>query len=855
MKPRKKGVASAAGEVDDQQIVAKGFKGRGYVPTPRSQLVNLSYNQLNLRRRKIISKIEGLKDSIKALRCDPEMLQVAYEQNINLQNRDIEPPLPPPFVPNLDEVSEYQLIVDPKTLIEESVLSYNEYARERLRVIFDLFDHRENGSWNLHDFATYCTQSLRQEEFQHELFSQRTYETIILKRYASAQKKIGLDYEGFVRLHWDCRLTRTLHDDLGILEMDLRNIKDREKERIYNSINLISKTMPIQVLLPGKTRKFLEKEARKEVRRQERAGERIRKPKIPQYLELPDGAVLPEHVRLFVYDLYQIVITKGHGREIICKYGWTDDVPYVLIDDLVIQIMKDTQYITLSEIIRKEEEKTQKELQEKMKALNDNKNKRRNNRNNNKDNNNTETKKKKKDRNNKKNGNNILNKKRNSGGYVQIVPFVKEKLQHDMHYFIQKTALRVKVNCLLFKGRMEAIGKTYEKRRATDPLPLKKKKKKKLAALQVGKVDDDRLKSGVVLQSEIVIGDVDKRMFSNALGAENLVIMQVDWLKLEATDLTELLDSIEAPDKVETFITVDFAVHDFIPSDRLDTLEMGFRGILNKYLKPIFQEIPQYDSFTIELVEGEGTRVYRLCIFFAGKAMHIRGAFGFYMPIANLLRSLSIRFDISPGEKNIFSQNRAKLAILNDIFKLRGSMSFTLPRKHILEFLTCLMEAIDENPNILPYKHTKEFAKWFHDFIEWMDMHESEITMVTLLHYINECTWFHDLVGSKYIAKLGKILENPGGFVKYIEELWQEMLYMNFEDTQGHVRRGLHHYKQNEYTKLDYDLVCLHGLFVDSIKGIAKVQFQCSERGLKFTMTNMQTQLFSKMVLHNPGGK
>ena len=26
---------------------------------------------------------------------------------------------------------------------------------------------------------------------------------------------------------------------------------------------------------------------------------------------------------------------------------------------------------------------------------------------------------------------------------------------------------------------------------------------------------------------------------------------------------------------------------------------------------------------------------------------------------------------------------------------------------------------------------------------------------------------------------------------------------MNFEDTQGHVRRGLHHYKQNEYTKLD----------------------------------------------------
>ena len=91
------------------------------------------------------------------------------------------------------------------------------------------------------------------------------------------KKKIGLDYYGFVRLHWDCRLTRTLHDDLGILEMDLRNIKDREKERIYNSINLISKTMPIQVLLPGKTRKFLEKEARKEVRRQERAGERIRK--------------------------------------------------------------------------------------------------------------------------------------------------------------------------------------------------------------------------------------------------------------------------------------------------------------------------------------------------------------------------------------------------------------------------------------------------------------------------------------------------------------------------------------------------------------------------------------------------
>ena len=174
MKPRKPGAASAAGEVDDKQIVAKGFKGRGYVPTPRSQLVNLSYKQLELRRRKIISKIEGLKDSIKALRCDPEMLQVAYEKNLSLQNRDLEEPLPPPFVPDLEDVSEYQPIVNPKTMITENILVYNEYARERLRAIFDMFDHREMGYWNLYDFATYCIQSLRQSEFQHELFSQKT---------------------------------------------------------------------------------------------------------------------------------------------------------------------------------------------------------------------------------------------------------------------------------------------------------------------------------------------------------------------------------------------------------------------------------------------------------------------------------------------------------------------------------------------------------------------------------------------------------------------------------------------------------------------------------------------------------
>jgi hypothetical protein len=850
MKPRKPGVASAAGELDDKQIVAKGFKGRGYVPTPRSQLVNLSYNQLELRRRKIISRIEGLKDSIKALRCDPEMLQVAYEKNLSLQSRDLEEPLPPPFVPDLDNVSEYQPIVNPKTMITENVLVYNEYARERLRAIFDVFDHRQVGYWNLYDFATYCIQSLRQDEFKHELFSQTTYETIILKRYASSQIKVGLDYEGFVRFHWDCRLVRTLHDDLGILKLDLRNIMDREKERIYNSINLISKTLILPVKLPETTRKLLEKEARKEVRRQEREGERIRKPKIPAFLDLPDGAVLPQHVRLFVYDLYQIVISEERGHEIIKQYGWTEDVPYVLIDNLVDQIVENTKTVTLTSIIKSIEVEKQKQLQEKMKELNDIKK--------------AKNKRKLMSELNDKNGSSIkknnydikiLKRKKNSGGYIEIIPFVKECLKHDMQYFFNKTALRVKLNCLLLKGRLQTVSQMYEKRRTTDPLPMKKKKKKKLAALQVDKVVDDRLKSGVVLQSEIVIGDIDRRMFSNSLGAENIVTVQVDWLKLEATALTELLDSIEAPDKVETFITVDFAVHDFIPTDRLDTLEMGFRGILNKYIKDIFEAIPQYHSFTIEFVEGEGSPVYRLCIFFAGKAMHIRKAFGMYMPIANLLRSLSARFDISPGEKNIFAQNRSKLAILNDIFKARGSMSFTIPRKHVMEFLTCLKQAIDENPTVLPFKYTKEFATWFHDFIEWMNMHESEITLPTLLHYINECTWLQDLIGRKQIAKLGNILENPGGFVKYIEKLWQEMFYMNFEETQGHVRRGLHHFKQNEYTKLDYDLVCLHGLFVECIKGIVKIQFQCSERSLKFTMNNFQTQLFSKMILHNPGGK
>ena len=145
---------------------------------------------------------------------------------------------------------------------------------------------------------------------------------------------------------------------------------------------------------------------------------------------------------------------------------------------------------------------------------------------------------------------------------------------------------------------MSYVAKTYDKRRVTDPLPMKKKKKKKLAALQLDKnTNQDRLKSGVVLQNRVVIGDVDKRIFSNSLGQENLVVAQVDWLKLESTDLTELLDNIDAPDKIETFITVDFAVHDFIPTDRLDTLEMGFRALLNKYLQPIFETIPRYHSF------------------------------------------------------------------------------------------------------------------------------------------------------------------------------------------------------------------------------------------------------------------
>ena len=229
--------------------------------------------------------------------------------------------------------------------------------------------HRGIGHWSLYDFASYCKESKRSSEFKHELYSQKTYETIVLKRYASSQTKSGLDYEGFVRFHWDCRMIRTLHDDLGILKIDIRSILDREKERIYNSMMLISQALLIPVKLPERTRKLLEKEAKKEVRRQEREGERVRKPKIPEYLELPEGAILPQHVRLFVYDLYKLVITEEHAHEIICKYGWTDDVPYLLIDDFVAKIMKDTEYVTVSSLVEKEEDRKQKVLMDKMKIM------------------------------------------------------------------------------------------------------------------------------------------------------------------------------------------------------------------------------------------------------------------------------------------------------------------------------------------------------------------------------------------------------------------------------------------------------------------------------------------------------
>ena len=70
-----------------------------------------------------------------------------------------------------------------------------------------------------------------------------------------------------------------------------------------------------------------------------------------------------------MYDLYKLVITEEHAHEIICKYGWTDDVPYLLIDDFVAKIMKDTEYVTVSSLVEKEEDRKQKVLMDKMKIM------------------------------------------------------------------------------------------------------------------------------------------------------------------------------------------------------------------------------------------------------------------------------------------------------------------------------------------------------------------------------------------------------------------------------------------------------------------------------------------------------
>ena len=77
---------------------------------------------------------------------------------------------------------------------------------------------------------------------------------------------------------------------------------------------------------------------------------------------------------------------------------------------------------------------------------------------------------------------------------LQII-FVQERLRHDMHYVFAKAALRAKY-FLHLKGKMSYVTKTYDKRRITDPMPMKKKEK--VGSITGRQCRSDHLKSGVV---------------------------------------------------------------------------------------------------------------------------------------------------------------------------------------------------------------------------------------------------------------------------------------------------------------------------------------------------------------------
>ena len=102
---------------------------------------------------------------------------------------------------------------------------------------------------------------------------------------------------------------------------------------------------------------------------------------------------------------------------------------------------------------------------------------------------------------------------------------------------------------------------------------------------------------------------------------------------------------------------------------------------------------------------------------------------------------------------------------------------------------------------------------------------------------------------------LASKLESPGGLVELIEIVWKKCFSYDFKETQGFVRRAMNRYKKDEYSDTDYKLVSVYKVFVEAVKGVGKLQFQCSERGFKFLFTNFSTGLLAKLAMHNPGGK
>jgi|EP00945_MAST-04E_sp_MAST-4E-sp1_P004890 hypothetical protein len=804
MRPRRKGEKSADGQLNTEAFKAAGFTGKGYVPTPRSQLVDLSYSQLALRRRKQLSKIEGIKDSIEALNCDPEMLVEAYEAKKHLQPSDLDLPPPPMDVPTLHETVEtievkrkHSKTADDGSVTvrtwTETATRYNVYARERLRAIFDRFDAHSIARWGLPEFSTFCRAAGRGVEFQHELYSQKTWAAMIMKRYASDQLIAGLDFEGLVRLHWDCQGTRTLHQDLDVLKLPIENSRERETERVERAVNLFAKTLQVDIVLPEKNRIKLERQAKLAKRIAERDGKKAPRSIIPKFLELDFDVLVPEHIAPIVFDLYQVPITDDHAKEIIVDVGWTDDVPYVKPSDFVAYVLERTEVV-----------------QDEQKA-----------------------------------------------GAQKVVPFIKERVARTtVAYFTLKVSVAIKTKFLRVRAALSSVGRVAARRKALFPPPVKKRSKPKLAALtQFSKPKErETLKSGIQVNLAVCIGELEKRMFSNTQGLDNMVAVQAEWCNLESHELTELLDGIDAPDKIETFISLDFQVYDYIPTDNLDVLEMGLRGAMNVYAKPIFESLPQYHSFTIELVQEE-QRVFRLNIFFQGKAIRIREKLGLHTAVSNLLRKFSYRVDMCPGEKNLFSVNRAKMAILSDLFRCRGAGSINFPRKHILEFLRCFLEASKEDPGSTGSGLLCNFARFFIEYVEWTDSADVEFTCVSLSQFFSENAWMHGMFGKVKMLYFASKLESPGGLVDLIELFWKKQFSYNFEQTQGFVRRAMNRYKKNEYTDTDYKLVSMYKVFVEAIKGVAKLQFQCSERGFKFIFTNMSTGLLAKLALHNPGGK